>query len=53
MIKTKPIIGILATPYIKNNTSTEIFLKDNLVIFLKQNSIDYIIIPYSVEKVEI
>lgn len=50
MIKTKPVIGILATPYIKNNISNEIFLKENLITFLKQNSIDYIIIPYTIKK---
>jgi hypothetical protein len=44
MIKIKPIVGILATPYIKNAISNEIFLKETLITFLKQNSIDYIII---------
>jgi gamma-glutamyl-gamma-aminobutyrate hydrolase PuuD len=50
MIKTKPVIGILATPYIKNTISNEIFLKENLINFLKQNSIEYIIIPYTINK---
>jgi gamma-glutamyl-gamma-aminobutyrate hydrolase PuuD len=53
MITTKPLIGILATPYIKNNNSNEIFLKENLIKFLKQNSIDYIIIPYTIKKLEL
>jgi gamma-glutamyl-gamma-aminobutyrate hydrolase PuuD len=53
MIKIKPIVGILATPYIKNAISNEIFLKETLITFLKQNSIDYIIIPYTIKKVEL
>jgi gamma-glutamyl-gamma-aminobutyrate hydrolase PuuD len=50
MNNTKPLVGILATPYIKNNTSNEVFLKENVLTFLKQNSIDYIIIPYNIKK---
>jgi len=50
MNNTKPLVGILATPYIKNNTSNEVFLKENILTFLKQNSIDYIIIPYNIKK---
>ncbi len=53
MIKNKPLIGILATPYIKNNISYEIFLKENLINFLKQKSIEYIIIPYTIKKLEL
>lgn len=53
MIQTKPIIGILATPYIQNNISNEIFLKENLITFLIQQSIDYIIIPYTIKKFEL
>jgi gamma-glutamyl-gamma-aminobutyrate hydrolase PuuD len=53
MIKTKPLIGILATPYIKNNNSDEIFIKENIIHFLKQNSIEYIIIPYTIKKFEL
>jgi len=53
MNNNKPIIGILATPYIKNNISDEIFLKETFIIFLKQNSIDYIIIPYTITKVKL
>ena len=52
MIRNKPVVGILATPYIKNNISNEIFLKENLKTFLMQNSIDHIIIPYSSTKLE-
>ena len=50
MNNTKPLVGILATPYIKNNTSNEVFFKETLITFLKQNSIDYIIIPYNIKK---
>jgi gamma-glutamyl-gamma-aminobutyrate hydrolase PuuD len=53
MIKPKPVIGILATPYIKNTISNEIFLKENLLTFLKHNSIDYIVIPYTIKKFEL
>ena len=53
MIKTKPLIGILATPYIKNNNSDEIFLKETIIKFLEQNSIEYIIIPYTIKKLEL
>jgi gamma-glutamyl-gamma-aminobutyrate hydrolase PuuD len=53
MNNTKPLVGILATPYIKNNTSNEVFLKETFITFLKQNSIDYIIIPYNIKKVEL
>jgi gamma-glutamyl-gamma-aminobutyrate hydrolase PuuD len=53
MIKTKPLIGILATPYIKNNNSDEIFLKETIIHFLKQNAIEYIIIPYTIKKLEL
>lgn len=53
MNNTKPLVGILATPYIKNNTSNEVFLKETLITFLKQNSIEYIIIPYNIKKVEL
>ena len=53
MIKVKPVIGILATPYIKNNISNEIFLKETLITFLTQHSLDYIIIPYTIKKSEL
>ena len=53
MIRNKPVVGILATPYIKNNISNEIFLKENLLTFLMQNSLDHIIIPYSITKLEL
>ena len=53
MIRNKPVVGILATPYIKNNISNEIFLKENLITFLMQKSIDHIIIPYSITKLEL
>jgi len=53
MNKTKPLIGILATPYIKNNISNEIFLKEKVIDFLKEYSLDHIIIPYTIKKVEL
>ena len=53
MDKTKPLIGILPMPYIKNDRSNEMFLKENLISFLKENSLDYIIIPYTIKKVEL
>ena len=53
MIRNKPLVGILATPYIKNNISNEIFLKENLITFLMQNSLDHIIIPYTITKFEL
>ena len=53
MNKTKPLIGILATPYIKNNISNTIFLKKSVINFLKDYSLDHIIIPYTIKKVEL
>jgi gamma-glutamyl-gamma-aminobutyrate hydrolase PuuD len=53
MNKTKPVIGILATPYIENNISNKIFIKEKIINFLKIYSLDYIIIPYTIKKVEL
>ena len=53
MKKTTPLVGILATPYIKNNISDEIFLKETIITFLIQNAIDYIIIPYNIKKFQL
>jgi gamma-glutamyl-gamma-aminobutyrate hydrolase PuuD len=53
MNKTKPVIGILATPYIENNISNKIFVKEKIINFLKIYSLDYIIIPYTIKKVEL
>ena len=53
MSKTKPLIGILATPYIKKNISSKIFLKENLLTFIMEHSLDYIIIPYNIKKFEL
>jgi gamma-glutamyl-gamma-aminobutyrate hydrolase PuuD len=53
MAKTKPLIGILPVPYIKNDKSNNMFLKENLISFLKINSLDHIIIPYTIKKVEL
>ena len=53
MDKTKPLIGILPMPYIKNDRSNEMFLNENLINFLKEHLLDYIIIPYTIKKVEL
>ena len=53
MTKTKPLIGILPVPYIKNDESNKMFLNENLITFLKINSLDYIIIPYTIKTVEL
>ena len=56
MNRTKPLIGILPTPYIKDPVthklfiSNEVFITADVITFLKQNSIDYIIIPYTITK---
>lgn len=56
MNRTKPLIGILPTPYIKDPVthkqfiSNEVFITADIITFLKQNSIDYIIIPYTITK---
>ncbi len=47
----KPILGILATPYISNNDKNNyVFLKNNILKILKENSIDHLIIPYTLNK---
>ena len=33
MDKTKPLIGILPMPYIKNDRSNEMYLKENLTMY--------------------
>ena len=50
MNNAMPLVGILATPYIKNNNSNEVFLKETVLTFLKQHSLDYIVIPYNIKK---
>jgi len=59
MYRTKPLIGILPTPYTKDPVtkrpivSNKIFLTADIISFLKQNSIDYIIIPYTITKIDL
>ena len=56
MNRTKPLLGILPSPYIKHPItgkqfiSNEVFITADIITFLKQNSIDYIIIPYTITK---
>lgn len=56
MNRTKPLIGILPTPYIKDPVTHKLFISNvvfisaDVITFLKQNSIDYIIIPYTITK---
>jgi len=59
MNRIKPLVGILPSPYIqdpytkKQIISNEIFITADIITFLKQNSIDYIIIPYTITKFEL
>jgi len=47
----KPLIGILATPFIhKDSERKEIFLKNLFIKILKKNSINYLVIPYNLSK---
>lgn len=47
MNKNKPIIGILATPFIDNNNQKKIFIKQKFInLIIKNNCIPYII-PYN------
>jgi len=56
MIRNKPLIGVLPTPYIKDPVtkrqivSNKIYVTADIISFLKQNSFDYIIIPYTITK---
>ena len=48
---SKPIIGILASPYISNkSTNNKIFLTNFIIRFLKKNHITHIVIPYNLSK---
>ena len=49
----RPTIGILATPFIKNNESQEIFLAEDFIKIFKKNGIDHVIIPYTMKKPEL
>ena len=48
----RPTIGILATPFIKNNESHEIYISENCIKFFKKNGIDHVIIPYTMKKLK-
>ena len=44
----KPIVGILAVPYINKKMRRErVFLTNFIVKFLKRNNIDFLVIPYN------
>ena len=49
----RPTIGILATPFIKNNESQEIFLAEEFIKLFKKNGIDHVILPYTMKKTEL
>ena len=50
----KPIIGILATPYVNEKIKrTQVFLTNSVVKFLKRNNIDFIVIPYNISKIKL
>ena len=49
----RPTIGILATPFIKNNESQEIFLAEDFIKIFTKNGIDHVIIPYTMKKPEL
>jgi gamma-glutamyl-gamma-aminobutyrate hydrolase PuuD len=59
MIRNKPLIGILPTPYIKDAATkkilipNELFLTEDIINFLEQQHIDYIIIPYTINKYDL
>ena len=47
----KPIVGILATPYISSNFERkQIYLNTLLINLLKRNKIDHLVIPYTLSK---
>ena len=49
----RPTIGILATPFIKNNESQEIFLAEEFIKLFTKNGIDHVILPYTMKKTEL
>ena len=50
----KPIIGILATPYVNEKIKKEqVFLTNFFVKFFKRNNIDFIVIPYNISKIKL
>lgn len=46
----KPIIGILATPFIDNNNQKKIFIKQRFINLIKKNNCIPYIIPYNLNK---
>lgn len=47
----KPIVGILATPYISSNFERkQIYLNTLLINLLKRNKIEHLVIPYTLSK---
>ena len=47
----RPTVGILATPYINNNsTSKNVFLSHTFIKFFERNNIDVVVIPYNLSK---
>jgi gamma-glutamyl-gamma-aminobutyrate hydrolase PuuD len=50
----KPIIGILATPYVNEKIKKkQVFLTNFFVKFFKHNNIDFIVIPYNLSKIKL
>jgi len=50
----KPIIGILASPYINNEEKREqVFLTTFFIKFFKRNNIDFLVIPYNLSKIKL
>ena len=49
--KTKPLLGILATPYISSKfKKKQVYLKRDFLKYLKKAGINYIVIPYNIGK---
>jgi gamma-glutamyl-gamma-aminobutyrate hydrolase PuuD len=47
----KPTVGILASPYINNNSvGKNVFLSQTFIKFFERNNIDVIVIPYNLSK---
>jgi gamma-glutamyl-gamma-aminobutyrate hydrolase PuuD len=49
----KPIVGILATPYISDNPEKQLFLTNNLIKYLNHNKIKHIVLPYNLSKIRL
>lgn len=49
----KPIVGILATPYISDNPEKQLFLTNNLIKYLNRNKIKHIVLPYNLSKIRL